>query len=220
MNPQKPTHADVLKKPSAYLNPGMDPTPLIPKPARVRLSEEAVQNLRSVIRGQRKSEVESSAKVSTKQATNQPLVLASASAGILPGFAMGDRHFMQSSVNSAYVSILKPNKIGVIVRAGVKENPIDVADDSDDEFVKSEESKSFDHYSVDGCDISVDTAGEFFNEVVDEKVKVTTGFTPKETPELNITLRLNPTKTLTKAKRRMENSFVDDYVGKIKSFKR
>ena len=87
-----------------------------------------------------------------------------------------------------------------------------------------EESKSFDHYSVDGRDISVDTsefnAGEFLNEVVDEKVKVTTGFTPKETPELNTTLRLNPTKTLTKAKRRMENSFVDDYVGKIKSFKR
>ena len=123
MNSMKPTHTDVLKKPSAYLNPGMDPTPLIPKAARVRLSEEAVQNLRVVIRGQRKSEVESSAKVSTKQAINQPLVLASASAGILPGFAMGDCHFMQSSVNSAYVSILKPNKIGVIVREGVKENP-------------------------------------------------------------------------------------------------
>ena len=45
MNSQKRTYADVLKNPSATLNPGMDPQPLIRKPQRVRLSDDAKKKL-------------------------------------------------------------------------------------------------------------------------------------------------------------------------------
>ena len=56
MNPSNLTYADVVKKASAFLNPGMDPTPLIPKAPRVRLSEEAKLKLRAVIHNQSESE--------------------------------------------------------------------------------------------------------------------------------------------------------------------
>ena len=51
MSNQKLTYADILKNQSGFLNPGMDPTPLIPKAPRVRLGEEAVQKLRGFIHG-------------------------------------------------------------------------------------------------------------------------------------------------------------------------
>ena len=53
MDPRKITYADVLKNQSGYLNPGMDPTPLIPKAPRVRLSAEAKAKLREVIKEER-----------------------------------------------------------------------------------------------------------------------------------------------------------------------
>ena len=240
MNPSKLTYADVVKNASTFLNRGMDPAPLIPKEPRIRLGEEAVQKLRSFIHGEPKLEAVTSAtsnqvealekkrdrpaKVSEKQSSNQSLVLAGASAGILPGFEMGDRRFMKSSVNSAYVSLLKPNEMENTVREGVKGNPIDVVDDSEDEFAKSEEPKSFDHYSVDGRDISVDTsefnANEFLNEVIDQTNNVRTEEVRKEPLELNRMLRLEPTTQLKKSKRRMEEAFMNDYAVKMKSFKR
>ena len=42
----------------------------------------------------------------------------------------------------------------------------------------------------------------------------------KETPKVNVSLHLEPTDQIRKAKRRMESAFIDDYVGKIKPFKR
>ena len=49
MNSKKVTYADVLKNPSAFLNPGLEPRPLIPKATRVRLSEDAKKKLREAI---------------------------------------------------------------------------------------------------------------------------------------------------------------------------
>ena len=51
MNSGKMTYADVLKNPSAALNPGLDPKPLIRKEQRVRLSENAKTNIRAAIKG-------------------------------------------------------------------------------------------------------------------------------------------------------------------------
>ena len=51
MNSGKRTYVDVLKNPSAALNPGMDPTPLIRKDGRVRLSDSAKTNLHAAIAG-------------------------------------------------------------------------------------------------------------------------------------------------------------------------
>ena len=57
MNPRKITYADVLKNQSGYLNPGMDPTPLIPKAPRVRVSDDAKAKLRAVIKEDRNPEL-------------------------------------------------------------------------------------------------------------------------------------------------------------------
>ena len=54
MDARKLTYADVLKNQSGYLNPGMNPTPLIPKAPRVRLSDDAKAKLRAVITEERK----------------------------------------------------------------------------------------------------------------------------------------------------------------------
>ena len=95
MSHQKLTYADILKNQSGFLNPGMNPTPLTPKPARVRLSEEAKAKLRSAIKEESSAEVKpgksakfvkptrksSKEKTVSQPATNcsQPLVLATAS---------------------------------------------------------------------------------------------------------------------------------------------
>ena len=55
---------------------------------------------------------------------SRPLVLASASTGILPGLMLDGRCFMKSSVNSAGVRLLQPNELGAVVREGMKGNPI------------------------------------------------------------------------------------------------
>ena len=219
MSNQKLTYADILKNQSGFLNPGMGPTPLIPKAPRVRLGEEAVQKLRGLIHGTPNLAVTSepsnqpepiekkrgAPKVSAKQSSNQPLVLASASAGILPGFTLNDRHVMQSSVNSSYVSLMNHNEIGRIVREGVMENPIEVVDDSDNETVKVDENEHLDQRSTESADVHLKEsdfdADEFLNAVNAPSAEVITKSDPKPLPELDRMLRLNPTKALTKSKR-------------------
>ena len=232
MNPQKPTYGEVLKNKSAALNPRMNATALIPNAPRVRLTEESKKNLRAMIHDKptvkpakpNNQVVNVYDEVPTLMAMTQPLVLAGASAGVLPKFCMDNRLFMQTSVNSAGVHLMQSNEIQKTVREGVKENPIDILDNSDEEIVESEVVESVDHYSVDGVDHSVKPsefdANEFMNEVKSESAEVTPKSEPKELPELDRMLRLNPTKALKKSKRRMESSFVDDYCSRMKLFKR
>ena len=240
MNPSKLSYAEGLKNQSEVLNPRMGSRPLIPKAPRVRLGKEAVQKLHSFIHGEPKPEAVNSAtphqvealekkggrppKVPEKKANNQPLVLARASTGILPSFVVDEHRFMQSSVNSAGVSLMKPNELENIVIDGAQANPIDIEDDSEVEIVEPEELTSVDHYSVDGLDVVVHTsefdANEFFNEVVDETTNTHTEEAHKETLELNRMMRVDVTKSLRKAKRRMEESFMDNYAMKMKSMKR
>ena len=49
MSTQKLSYADVLKNQSGFLNRGMQPTPLIPKATRVRLSVEEKSKIRAII---------------------------------------------------------------------------------------------------------------------------------------------------------------------------
>ena len=162
MNYGKNTYGEVLKNHSAALNPQLTARPLIPNPPRVRLSEEAKKNLRAVIKGKPMATtdkpittvVNSNERVKTLMELTQPLVLASASAGILPSFVLDNRRFMQSSVNSAAVHLLNPNEIQNTVREGMKENPIDVEDNSEDEPFEAETGTSVDHYSVDGVTVA------------------------------------------------------------------
>ena len=122
MNSGKKSYADILKGTYAGLNPKLDAQKLVKKYQRVRLSESAKSNLRAAINGEAmvKSDKATNPVVSvydpvkTLMEMTRPLVLASASAGILPSFVMDDRQFMQSSVNSAGVHLLKPNEIGAI----------------------------------------------------------------------------------------------------------
>ena len=249
MNSGKRTYADVLKNPTSALNPGMDPQPLLRRDQRVNLSESAKANLRAAIKGKAmvKSDTPTSpvlkfhTPVKSLMEQSSRLVLASASAGILPSFVMDDRCFMQASVNSAAVSLLKPNEIGAIVREGMKENPIDVCDESDDEKEKTAadeknvsttpcgrphgdevckfciDSGLADVYSIDGMDQVVDPsefdASVFVNEVSKPEIR-------QEPPELNMSFRLETTRELKKAKRRMESEYMNDYAIKMKSFKR
>ena len=257
MNPLKLTFADVMKNASAFLNPGMDPTPLIPKAPRVRLSEEGKLKLRAVIYNQPESEtievannVESNnARVkkrgqsnksvktqveSVKQFTNcsQPLVLATASDWVASG----------KVVASAICSF---------ARGSVKDDPIDVYDDSDKDELKVDrkkfcikKEKVYDVFSLDGLDTPVDTsefnADEVFNnsvgifESIDNQsisksvnqkgwtqVDATiSSVSAKNPPDVNVSLRVDSTQQLRKAKRRMEDCFIADYMSKIKPFKR
>ena len=232
----KKTYSEMLKNHSAALNPKLTAVPLIPKPPRVRLTEQAKKNLRAIMKDEPTMNngkptnpvVASHERVKSLMELTQPLVLASASAGILPSFVLDNRRFMQSSVNSAAVHLLNPNEIQNTVREGNKENPIDVGDDSEDENVEAETGTSVDHYSVDGVTVAVKPsdfdASEFINEVADEVADEQTNSRPdesrKETVELDRMLRVEGTKALRKAKRRMEEVFMNDYAVKIKPMKR
>ena len=129
MNPKNITYADVLKKPSAFLNPGMAATALIPKAPRVRLSEEAKKKLRASIHGEPKSEgTEPKVGVTTEsviktekrrksgkpkqfvykkpEATphtncSQPLILATASDWVVPGSVMRESIYGRQSASSS-----------------------------------------------------------------------------------------------------------------------
>ena len=144
MNSGNKSYADILKGTYAGLNPKLDVQKVVKKSQRVRLSESAKSNLRAAINGEAmvKSDKATNPVVSvyepvkTLMEMTRPLVLASASAGILPNFVMDERHFMQSSVNSAGVRLLKPNELVDTFREGKKENPIDVCDSDHDEDTK------------------------------------------------------------------------------------
>jgi len=147
---------------------------------------------------------------------------------------LDNRYFMQSSVNSASVSLLKSEEMTNVVREGHKGNPIDVDSDSENEFVwpepvksepvKSESVKDFDHYSVDGVDVPVDVgefdADEFMSEVGDEPTSGHVETIRQPALVLDRTFRLDSTRALKKAKLRMEDAFIDDYASKMKAFKR
>ena len=90
--------------------------------------------------------------------TPQPLMLATASDWVMSGSVMREAIYGAKSVSSS-VRLLKPEELGSVVREGMKENPIDVCDMSDDECLKSEKQKSYDVYSVDGSDMLVDPEG-------------------------------------------------------------
>ena len=132
------------------------------------------------------------------------MVLASASAGILPSFVLDDCRFMQALVNSAGVRLMQPNELDKVVIEGNKENPIELCDESGDD-----KTEDYDSYVVDGVDVSVATStfdpDAFLNETIDQplemKVEEPTKEPTKEPTELNVTHRLPPTKTLAKAKR-------------------
>ena len=112
---------------------------------------------------------------------------------------------------------------------GRKENPIDVCDDSDEDLKCSEELIKSETYSIDSM-AELDAASDFDADVVfADSIDV---FGPMgdsnvikkkhdEKPlELNVSLRLNTTDQLRKAKRRMEDCFIEDYSLKMKTFKR
>ena len=90
MNAGKRTYADVLKNPSAALNPGMDPQPLIRKAQKGKLSEAAKLNLRAAIKDKPMVDIpkgedlvlKAPESVKSLMELTRPLVLASASAGI------------------------------------------------------------------------------------------------------------------------------------------
>ena len=104
MNPSNRTYADVVKKSSALLNTGMDPTPLIPKVPRVHLSEDAKSKLRLAIKSESNTEVKAEKSVKSVKSTgksskekagsnhvinsSQPLILATASDWVMTGSDM------------------------------------------------------------------------------------------------------------------------------------
>ena len=240
MNPIKLTYADVVKNSSAFLNPVMDPTPLIPKAPRVRLSSEAKTKLREAIKQDRNPELTSHVCVKTEKpskSTNvkkssskravvmQPITIATASDWVVPGTIIGDS-ITASGVNSSFDSVrmLKSEEIGSLDREGAMKNPIEICDDSDEGELNCDEvvSKS-DNYSVDGVNEMID-ASEF-----DADTAFADGFEifdatnkphEEKTLELDTSLRLNTTDELRRAKRRMEYCFMDDYSMKMKSIKR
>ena len=120
------TYADVLKNQSGYLNPGMEPTPLIPKAPRVHLSDEAKAKLREVIKEEQNpdlkphvelkkegvSRVERVKKLPSKPTIiTQPITLATASDWVVPGSVIGDS-IIASGVKSSFaaVRLLKSNQ--------------------------------------------------------------------------------------------------------------
>ena len=155
MNPSKIAYADVLKNQSGYLNPGMDPTPLIPKALRVRLSDEAKAKLREAIKEERKPELTPRVELKKEKAPKaekvkklppkptavmQPITLATASDWVVPGSVIGDS-IIASGVNSSFASVrvLKSEEIGSLVREGGMKNPIDICGNSDEAELSCDE---------------------------------------------------------------------------------
>ena len=238
MNTGKRTHLDALKNPSAALNPGMAPQALIRKPVRVKLSETANANLRAAIKDKPMIDVPKgedlvlrvNEPVKSLMELTRPLVLASASAGVLPGFMLDDRCFMKSSVNSSAVRLLQPNEIASTVREGMKGNPI-VCDESDEERVEEspkvelvtaknsiEDGESLECLSDFDPDLIATEGIELFNRGTPSETKADNR--EKVYPELDKPLRVDATNSLIKAKRRMESAFMDDYCLKMKKLAR
>ena len=229
MNPIKVTYTDVVKNASAFLNPGIDPTPLTPKAPRVRLSKQAVQKLRSVIHDKPVCNSAESKEASINQPviktekhhesgkpknfvcdkTTQPLILATASDWVMSGSAMSASIYDVKKEKNPLPSVrlLNTNEIGSVEREGKRENPIDVCDDSDEaELNYDEHLVESRKYSVDGM-AELDTASDFDADVVfANSIGI---FDPshndsvidKKPSDLNVSLRLNSTDQLRKAKR-------------------
>ena len=126
----------------------------------------------------------------------------------------------------------------------MKEDPIDVFDDSDDEKLKCDENvdvkEDYDVFSVDGSNVVVNTSEFDADALVENTIgneetqettiprsvkqekswfqcnSVMTESNDENKPELNTSLRLTSTDALRKAKRRMESCFIDDHCSKIK----
>ena len=117
----------------------MNPTPLIPKPPRVRLSEEAKAKLRSAIKDESNVEVKlekdakplkptrksSKEKTAPQPVTNcsQPLVLATASDWVMTGSDMRKAIYgmKEEPTSLSSVRLLTSEEIGTVVREGRKE---------------------------------------------------------------------------------------------------
>ena len=232
MESPKLSYADVLKNASSYLNSSL-PVRLVPTAPRTRLSEEAKAKLRAVIHEESSSTeikksneplitemkrekqtklVQGKRGVCQESVTNhsQPLILATASDWVMPGSVMRSAIYdVKKEEKSVYsIRLLKSDEIGVVVREGKLENPIEVYDDSDEGDLSCDEGTS-NFEKNDGLEVFDGGNNEVVNEVCEQKC-----------PELNVSLRLDPTEELRRAKRRMEYWFMDDNSLKMKPFKR
>ena len=238
MNPMKPTHADVLKNASFYLNSSL-PVRLVPIAPKTRLSDEGLTKLRSFInekpnptamksekrtksaKGNREVREESEPK------TTQPLILATASDWVVRGNVVSSAIYDK---DVREVRMLKSEEIGSVVMEGRMENPIEVCDDSDEEKLKCDDSLvNVDNYSVDVM-TQIDSAPDFDADVVFasgseifesiKKERVINEKSKQKTPEWDTPLRLITTDEVRRAKRKMEYAFMNDYSSKMKPFKR
>ena len=75
---------------------------------------------------------------------SQPLVLATASDWVVPGSVMSSAIYDCKQELSSKVELLQPESVGSMVRGSVKEDPIHICSDSDDEFLKCDEESEFD----------------------------------------------------------------------------
>ena len=164
--------------------------------------------------------------------SSQPVVLATASDWVVPGSVMRSAISDMKDGSNQFTSVrlLKSDEIRAIVREGRRENPIDICDDSDegdlscDEELSNSENKSVEGMDefVTGSDFDADvvfaSSVDIFGGVKNDKI-VEVSHEEKQ-PELNISLRLDTTDQLRKAKRRMEYCFMDDYSMKMKPFRR
>ena len=237
MSARKMSYNEVLKNQSAALNPRLNAKPLLPKAPRVRLTEEAKANLRAIIDNKptvmskkpTNQVVNSYEEVPTLMAMTRPLVLAGASAGVLPSFCMDNRLFMQTSVNSAGVRLLKPNELVDTFVEGKKENPIDVCDSDYDEDTKGfGQLREIEMQPMDkvdelakNSDFNPDVVASEGLEVFQTDTKpAASNVDEKKISELNTFLRVDATDSLIRAKRRMEHAFMDDYALKMKPYRR
>ena len=99
MSSKKLSYAEVLKNQAGFLNPGMHPTPLIPKAPKVRLSKEALTKLRAFIHDEPKSTSDDknpkpeTAEPKPAAKCSKPLMLATASDWVVSGSAMSSAIF-------------------------------------------------------------------------------------------------------------------------------
>ena len=151
---------------------------LIPKAPRTRLSEEALVKLRSTIHDKPNAESATTKKNNISKVRNpsmsikpaavtnvsQPLVLATASDWVIPGNFMGSAIY-DAKKDRSQVELLAPESIKPFTYRLIKEDPIDVFDDSDDEKLTCDEKldekgseKDYEVFSVDGMEMVAKTS--------------------------------------------------------------
>ena len=94
---------------------------------------------------------------------SQPLVLATASDWVASGKVVTSAIY-DIKKEGSYVELMTPEKIGSFARGLVKDDPIDVYDDSDKDELKVDKKKlsikkekSYDVFSVDGLDSDLES---------------------------------------------------------------